>query len=364
MFPVSSILNRVVVAQFYKQNSGLLLFIFFIMFGMVEGSQLVYYHLSLMTGIVQSTTFLGLVLLLWLTYAVKSSQFVVAQLAKPQNAFLFTLAAMPRTRQMVNLFATHVLIHLPVWLYAAATSLVAINQGRPAIALLILAFNIFICLAMSWVSDLKLNHPTSFSISFFSSIKLPFRKPLFWFYLGFIMNDVLLILMMTKLFSYFILFGFFQIPLDHYENRIPFMGFLVGMVAHAVLVFEVRKWEDNYLSFARNLPIKLSHRYFVLALVYMLLVTPEILLLITYRVHLFDSVLTVAFGVSLLLFFHALLYHLKMDMDRYIQYVLITFLLSFALILFKLSWLLILIYSVVSFSRYRKYFYSFEAMKL
>jgi hypothetical protein len=364
MFPISDVLTRVLVAQFYKQNSGLLLFIFFVMFGMVEGSQLVSYHLSLMTGIVQSPTFLALVLLLWLVYAVKSALFVGAQLSKPQNTFLYALAALPRASQLVNLFAPHLLIHLPVWFYAMATSFVAINQGKPTIALLIIAFNISVCMAMSWVSVRKLNHPGSFSASLFSGIKLPFRKPLFWFYLGFIMSDALLILIITKLFSYFVLLGFFQIPLDHYENRIPLMGLPVGIVAHAVLVYEIRKWEDNYLSFARNLPIKLSDRYFALALVYLLLITPEILLLITNHVHLIDCVGTIAFGVGLLLFFHPLLYHLNMNMDRYIQYVLITFLLSFALILFKLSWLLVPVYIAISLRMYKKYFYSFEAMKL
>jgi len=43
---------------------------------------------------------------------------------------------------------------------------------------------------------------------------------------------------------------------------------------------------------------------------------------------------------------------------------LITFLLGFALLLFKLSLVLILIYFVFSFGGYRKYFYSFEAMRM
>jgi len=81
-------------------------------------------------------------------------------------------------------------------------------------------------------------------------------------------------------------------------------------------------------------------------------------------VHLLDIVRTAVFGIGLLLFFHAVLYHLQMNMDRYIQYLLITFLLSFALILFELSWLLTLIYFAFSFHWYRRYFYSFEAMKL
>ena len=364
MFPISKVLNRVVVAPFYKQNTGLLLFIFFIMFGMVEGSQLFYYHLSLMTGIVQSTVFLSLVLALWFVYAIKSSQFVMSQLAKPQNAFLYTLTAVPRAVQLGNVFVVHVLIHLPVWLYATATSFVAVNQGKPAIGFLILAYNLLLCLALSFVSVQKLNHPTSFSISLFSRVKLPFKKPVLLFYVGYIFNNVLLIFMVTKLFSYLSLFGFLQIPLDHYENRVPMIGFLIGVAAHAVLIFEIRTWEDNYLLFFKNLPIAIATRFVGLAGMYALLVTPEMLLLITNHVHLLDVVRTGAFGIGLLLFLHTMLYRLQMNMDRYIQFLLVTFLLSFALILFGLSWLLTIIYFALSFYWYKKYFYSFEAMKL
>jgi hypothetical protein len=245
-----------------------------------------------------------------------------------------------------------------------ATAGVAVRQSRAVIGLLIVGFNLLLCSSASWLSVRKLNHPSSFHIPLLARIKLPFRKPLFWFYLGFIMNDALLILVITKLFSYFALFGFFQIPLDHYENRIPLMGLLIGMAAHAVLVYEIRKWEDSYLSFAKNLPMTLSARYLLLVILYAIVITPEMFLLATNHVHLVDGVLTIVFGISLLLFFHAMLYPVNMDMDRYIQYVLITFLLGFALILFKLSLLLVLVCFTLSSSWYRRYFYTFEAMRL
>jgi uncharacterized membrane protein YidH (DUF202 family) len=160
------------------------------------------------------------------------------------------------------------------------------------------------------------------------------------------------------------LLGFFQIPLDHYENRIALMGLLIGITAHAVLIFEIRKWEDSYMSFTKNLPLTVAKRYIVLAFVYLVLIAPELFLLIMNKVHLLDLIGTIVFGVGLLLFLQSLLYRLSMDMDKYIQYVLIVFLLSFALLLFKLYLILVLIYLIVSFQWYKKYFYTYESFRL
>ena len=364
MFSISKVLNRVIVFQFYQQNTGLFLFIFFVMFGMVEGSQLVNYHLALMTGIVQSTVFLLLVFCVWLSYSIKSSQFVLTTLARPENSFLFTTASLPRSQQIGYLLLIHSFIHFPVWVYAILTSFVAFKLGSILIGIAILAFNLLLCLIASIVSFKKLNNPTSFHSSLLLRIRFPVKKTLSWFYVAFIANDLKMILVITKLFSYFAVFGFFQIPLDHYETRIPFMGLLIGLTAHAILIFEIRKWEDSYLSFTKNLPIPITNRYLILTFVYALLITPELFLMVTNKVHLLDIIGLIFFGVGFLLFLHSMLYRLSMNMDRYIQYLLITFLLSFALILFTLSWLLIFIYVAVSILWYKKYYYTFESLRL
>ena len=364
MLSINKVLNRVIVAQFYQQNSGLFLFIFFVMFGMVEGSQLINYHVSLMTGIIQSTAFLLIVFCSWILYIVKAIHFVTSTLGKPQNLFLFVLTSLSPTKQFLCLFLAHSLVHIPVGLYSIATVLVAFKQGHPLIGVLIIGFNIMLCSLASLVSVYMLNNPSSFYISPFIKIKFPKRKTLIWFYFSFILNDVKLIFLVTKVFSYFVLLGFFQIPLDHYENRIALMGLLIGITAHAVLIFEIRKWEDSYMSFTKNLPLTVAKRYIVLAFVYLVLIAPELFLLIMNKVHLLDLIGTIVFGVGLLLFLQSLLYRLSMDMDKYIQYVLIVFLLSFALLLFKLYLILVLIYLIVSFQWYKKYFYTYESFRL
>jgi len=48
--------------KFYERHAGLLFFVFYVMFGMVESGQLVSYHLGLIYGAIGAPVFLALVL--------------------------------------------------------------------------------------------------------------------------------------------------------------------------------------------------------------------------------------------------------------------------------------------------------------
>jgi len=364
MLPINKVLIRIIVTEFYKQNLGLFLFVFFVMFGMVEGSQLIYYHLSLITGVIQSTTFFSLVLALWLIYAIKSVQFVTSQLGKPQYSFLFVLTSLPKFAQVFAFALVHVLIHTPVLLYAFAIVTVAFDYGQWLIGTEVIVFNLLLCGILSLASVHKLNHPNAFSNVIFFKLPRFIKKSLAWFYAAFLLNELKVITIVTKLFSYFAVYGFLQIKVDHYENRIALMGLLVGVTAHAVVLFELRKWEDSYLLFLKNLPFSPITRYLTMVIIFSFLLLPELFLLITHHVKLIDLIGSLLFSISFLLLLFAMVHHLKMDMDKYIQYLLILFLVSFGMVLFKLYWILILLYLFTSFSWYKKYFYTYESLRL
>jgi hypothetical protein len=204
MFSISKILVRVLVVEFYTQNLGLFLFIFFVMFGMVEGSQLVNYHLSLITGIIQSTAFLIAVLCVWVIYGIKSLQFISSQITKPQNAFLYVLGSLPRSSQQLLLFFIHLFVHAPVLLYVTAIAGVAFHLNKWLIGFEVIVFNLLLCFALSLFSWQKINNPISLKYS--KVLKSPkfLRKHLAWFYGAFLFNDLKIMIAVTKLFSYFL----------------------------------------------------------------------------------------------------------------------------------------------------------------
>ena len=66
---------KAMVIPFYKNHAGLLFFVFFTMFGIVESTQIVFYPVSLIHGMLSSGAFLLIVLMTWLFYQLKSLHF-------------------------------------------------------------------------------------------------------------------------------------------------------------------------------------------------------------------------------------------------------------------------------------------------
>ena len=92
-------------------------------------------------------------------------------------------------------------------------------------------------------------------------------------------------LAITKAFSVFSIIGFLQIPGDGYDVRIPLLGFLFGLAGHTVIIFEFRRFEDQYLFFTRNLPLSIFRRFANVAIVYVIILVPELALLLVNHVH-------------------------------------------------------------------------------
>ena len=70
------ILVQVIVQKFYERNVGLFFFIFYLMFGIVESTQIITYHLSLIYGVLSSSVFLLMVCGVWVLYSLKYLQFI------------------------------------------------------------------------------------------------------------------------------------------------------------------------------------------------------------------------------------------------------------------------------------------------
>ncbi|MEQ8424392.1 MAG: hypothetical protein RIA63_06760, partial [Cyclobacteriaceae bacterium] len=118
MFQIAGVLNRVIVKRFYERNTGFFLFVFLVMFGVVEGSQIISYHLSLIAGMLGSGVFMAVVFGVWLAYSVKCIQFVHEVLDHPKNGFLFLLRGLNKRKQFQYFLWVIFLLFLPVTVYS------------------------------------------------------------------------------------------------------------------------------------------------------------------------------------------------------------------------------------------------------
>lgn len=361
MFPVISALNRVIVRRFYERNSGFFLFVFLVMFGVVEASQIINYHLSLIAGMLSSGIFMAIVFSFWLAYALKCIQFVNETLNNPRFGFLYLLRGCKLSLQFEYFSFVIFLLFLPVIIYSIFVIGVAIATQHWMELTLVLVFLASLITASAWVALMKLNNRMKQSTFINLPImKTPINKSLFIFYLSHLFKKRSIPILLTKLFSIVTVIGFFHIQVDHYELRIALLGLLIGLSGHTLIIFELRRFEDESLTFVKNMPISIISRYMHLFIVYAILLVPELILIGINHVKIFDSFLVWIFGISYLLFNHMSLYPIRMSMDRFIIRLLLFFLISFILVLYKVFLIFTLAMLVFSFLIYRKWYYRFE----
>ncbi|MCJ8209548.1 hypothetical protein MUY27_07495 [Mucilaginibacter sp. RS28] len=331
------VLNKIFTAGFYRAHAGMFLFIFLAMFGSVPGNQLLYYHESLMLACLTSPAFLAIVFAAWLLYVVKATFHIAGIFRLPHQQFLFYSAnAIERKQLWTAWLITQFNILLPVIIYGGLTVAVGLTHGIYTASIIIIIYLLFLIGIGAWMNIRLLITPAdntkeSRMIRWFSN----FPKPYFSLFVYHIFHAKKLPYLITKIISWVIITGVFALFADvKHDMRVAGIAVLAIAVAHAVIVFEERTFEETNLVFARNLPYSKIRLFAGFALSYLILLLPEVIWLYAR----FDPVLAtelMLFPLSSILLFHCLLYRLGLDMERYMQWVLGLFIVIFWIMMFK-----------------------------
>jgi hypothetical protein len=362
MGAVARVLNKVLVRKFYERNVGLLFFVFYLMFGVVESNQLINYHRSLIYGVLTSPIFLLGVMGVWILYSVKYLQLILSELAEPHNQFLKDYSRLNKAQQFWPMLSSIFMMDQPVLIYSAFIAGVGIVSQQYLPVLAVVAFHSAKLVGSTWIVLKRINslHERK-TRKLMPTVQWPWRRYFPFFYLGHFTNQLPLALLFTKAFSLFAIIGFMQITTDHYENRTALMGLLFGLMAHSVIIFESRRLEETYLTSSRGLPIPMIKRFLFLCVFYGLLLMPEIVLLAVNKIVWFDLLLITFFAVFYLVYQHTRLYRGKFTIDAHTTFTFGLFLISFMLVLFKLYWLEAIALSTLGFYQYKRDYYNFEA---
>jgi hypothetical protein len=362
MGAVIRVLTKVLVKKFYERNVGLLFFVFYLMFGVVESNQLINYHRSLIYGVLDSPIFLVGVMGAWVLYALKYLQLILAELVQPHNQFLIDYSRLTRTQQFWPMLLSIVLIYEPVLIYSVFIIFIGFSSKQYWPTIEVIIFHIGV---LTTSTIIILNRINSLyerkQLIIFPALRWPWKKTFPLFYLNHLTGQLPLALLFTKVFSLFAIIGFMQITTDHYENRTALMGLLFGLMAHSVIIFEWRKLEDQYLLFAKGLPVSMAQRFFYLCVMYGVLLLPELVLLTVNKIVLLDLLFIFMFAIGYLVYQHTRLYQHSLDMDKHTTHTFGLFLISFMLVLFKLYWLEAAALLAIGYYKYQKDYYNFEA---
>ena len=368
--PLTRVLTKIFVKGFYRVHAGLLLFFFVTLFtygffiNVLNETHLtpadrILYNLILVLTLLSSPLMVVAVFVAWFFYTVKSWDYVLGQMTTPANEFLYySSTAMPRRGQAGSWFVVQMLISVPMIVYALFSIVVGAVYHYYLVPVIIVLYIVLLSgVSAAWYVHV-INRPIrSHKGSRLSGLMRGWDKPFFSLFLYAVMDKLKVPFVVTKLLSALAIIGGFHILTDVREDtRAAGMVTLGIAMAHALMLYQSYRFEHVALRFSLNFPYSKIRVYAGWGLTYALLTLPEILWLFTR----FEAGLALGlllFHVSAGLLLRSMLYRTALDIKKFIYAVFYFFILSFAAIVLKLLWPLVMITLTTSWIIFRKYYH-------
>jgi len=319
------LLLQSLVKPFYRQNAGFFLFLFLVFFGVVAPSQQLSYHYSLIRGLLDSPVFLGIVLAAWFLYALKCHNWVAASMASPELAFLHLLAHRNKRDAFLSWMTIQTILFLPVSFYALAVTCVALYQGRYEPALTVQGTILLLHLTAAARYSYLSYHPGTATATFFPTRhRNRANAPPYWsFFIRYWLHSNKALLLGLKVFGGAILYLLLKDPDPYYYDvRMPFLIYSLALFGHGVLIYRCRELEEKRLRFYRGLPVSNVNRFIPIAVLYFLLLLPEMLTigwLTSVAVRPKDALGFILSGYSVLLLLHSVLKTAALKMGDFMK---------------------------------------------
>jgi hypothetical protein len=363
-----TLLVKTFVKPFYRQHAGLFVFLFTMMFGVVsviDGAKFTDYHFFLIQGMMRNSFFFLLVLLLWFLYIKKSEQFVVNILVRPDYSFLNTLSLLDSKRLYLILLWIQFLLILPIILYACIVFAAGFYMHEYIKCLLILIYIIGICLISARWYLFCIQNPgrQAWTMSKIFSFKI--RETPYWsLFVRYIVIDKKLLFSGIKLYSCTVLYLMIvnQTRVE-YDLRMIMIFFSMGIMGHGLLIHQLRDMEETGLTFYRTIPISLLKRFEQYAILYFLLLIPEIITIVflTPRyLHFQDAITLILISYSILLFLNSLLFIQFFRMKDYLKIILCIFFIEYFFVLSGTIALLSILLFISAITMFFSRYYRFE----
>ncbi|SHG38106.1 hypothetical protein SAMN04488522_105286 [Pedobacter caeni] len=347
--------------EFFAAHAGLFLFGFYLLFGIVESSQLLSYHKTLMLLIYSSPLILALVFVCWALYALKCLFFVKKQLKTAAYQFVFLLGASARKVQFRLWLKLYALLFLPILLYLVPFVYVGLTNGSYVSVFAVFLYVPGLLLVLSGFMFRIINY-SHVPAKVYLKISLPqWSKPYWTWPFYYLLKEQTLMLFASKVLSFALFNATMWVFADvSGDVRVSMIGILAAVLSHSMLLHALMKNEVDRLSFTRSLPITLASRLGQNLLVLLLLFVPELLFYVLKTDgQLLHMVYGLCFGLSGLMGLQIVLYWINLDQDQYLKWLLGFFFVSMFVVLAHYY----LVYSLLIFLGYIGYFFFFYHQK-
>lgn len=366
MFSLSNTaLRKIFVDGFYRTHAGMLVFIFVILvsyclfintLGTVRPDQIDFWQFFFTISLVSNPLMMTFYLIGSSLYAYKSLKYVLSQLALPQQEFLYySFTSSTRKQQFMAWCVVQTYIFIPVLCYTLYAITIGIVFGYYLISIGILLFQLLLILisACIYLKEsnrlIEANKP-----NWLIRIGRKWNKPVFLLYTFQVFNQSKLGYVLTKALSWVLISSVFLVFTDLKDNsRLLMLITSCIVVAHVVLIYQEKIFNDRYLSFLLNFPLTKKKVFFSFCLNYLVLLLPEICWIFT-NFGILIAFGLIAFAFSAILLFRNLLLLNAIQIKGFLIRVFSLFFLFYVFIMFGFGLILIPLNVIVAWTVFKR----------
>lgn len=346
---LTQILYKIFVKGFYKVHSGQLLFLFgtiltYLFYIQVLSDdhittqETIFYNLSFILTIISSPILAVLMMFVFLIFTLKSHNYISAQIYLPNNFFLFYSAnSLSKSKQLISWFISQLLISFPIILYIVFALIVGFVYGYYFIPILFLCFVLGVSLLCAFSYIYLTNKPIkAYNGGLLLKFVKQWKKSLLTIKFVQIFDKHLITFLISKFLAVLLAFGLTEILSDFNQLALGALIASIMALSNVVLIFEIYRFEHQYLSFILNFPTKLSTTFLQWVLTIIILVLSEIIalkFLFDWKVFLNSFFILVA----TCLFLKSLLLMISLNMKSFLYKIFILLFVGVILIQFGLS---------------------------
>lgn len=343
---MNRLLNKAIVTQYYKLNTGFFLVLFLLLFGLLNGQATIDLHHFLMQNIMSDYRFLLGGMAIWLIYTIKSASFVHKELRNPANTYLFTMQSLGNGKQMGIWLLCHLQLMLPVLVYGACTIAIGIANGQFGFAGIFIAYQALLCCLSAVLSCNTINSTWKHLLPPLPTLLRRTRKQPFTFLLHYSLHMRKGTFVGLKILSVLLLKGLItanEMEINK-ESVAVLMMFLIS--ANSLLPYYYVRFAETQLVFLRNMPLKQVSLFLAAALTYAIIFIPEVTFLLLNSQHALSLAIIADLcfvAISQMMLYTALQYVPRLNTDKYFLLVAGLF---FATLLFLASFNLALLAAI------------------
>ena len=331
------LLEKVFVVRYYKINAGFFLFVFLVLFGIMNTRDILDFHHAVMSAITGSFLYLGVATVVWALYWFKCVSFSVKQIYLPENSFFYNMQSVGNSRQLLLFLRVHLALYFPMLVYGILTAIVGAKEGNYLLAACVIVVQLLLCFSGALISFQTVNGTWKKPLITFPSFDV-FEKKSFPFYLlHYSLHSRKGTFIGIKFFSLLLLQIMVAANSDQVSKEAICVLIMFPISGHSLLPFYYVQFMETELACVRNLPIGLWRRFSVFVLTYAILFLPELAFLL-YNEHAvmpMPMILSLyALAVSQMSLYTSLQYLRKMTNERYTS---VVFGLFFTLLLLSAS---------------------------